>query len=334
MARYGIVCLLIGCLSLYQEVSSSSTLAAQTTSSVETKARSLSHDPNTSNGSSDKPAITIPGLCDHSSVHNAAASDCKTVITQAQFEKIIDAIQPNMPMRTRREFALRYADALVMTQKAEQMGLDKGTNYEEQIKLARIQALSQDLKNVIQARASQISEKDVEDYYQNNVAKFDKAYVDRIYIPGNRQPSVAAEKKLSSAGMGEHPFDLEQMMKDEANNLRARAVAGEEFIKLQSDAYEVAGIKGTPPATSMLIRRTSLPQNQYFVMDLKPGEISPVLADANGYVIYRVDNKDVLSLDQSREEIKATLRSQHMQEEMRVILGSAAPTLDDHYFVQ
>lgn len=329
MARYRIVCLLIGIISY-----SGSTLAAQTTPTVEAKPRSSSHNPNASKASSDKPAITIPGLCDHSLAQNAAAADCKTVITQAQFEKIIDAIQPNMPMRTRREFALRYADALVMAQKAEEMGLDKGTNYEEQIKLARIQALSLDLKNVIQARASQISEKDVEDYYQNNVAKFEKAHVERIYIPGNRQPSVAAEKKLSNTGVGEHPFDFEQMLKDATNNLRVRAVAGEDFTKLQADAYEVAGIKSTPPATSMLIRRTSLPPNQYFVMDLKPGEISPVLADANGYVIYRVDNKEVLPLDQTREEIKATLRSQRIQEEIHVILDPATPTLDDHYFVQ
>jgi hypothetical protein len=67
-------------------------------------------------------------------------------------------------------------------------------------------------------------------------------------------------------------------------------------------------------------------------MDLKPGEVSSVLADPNGYVIYRVKTKDTLPLDQAREEIKATLRSQRMQEEMRSIQGSATPTLDESYF--
>ena len=67
-------------------------------------------------------------------------------------------------------------------------------------------------------------------------------------------------------------------------------------------------------------------------MDLKPGEISSVLADPNGYVIYRVKNKDALPLDQTREEIKATLRSQRMQDEMRTIVDSATPALDESYF--
>ena len=121
-------------------------------------------------------------------------------------------------------------------------------------------------------------------------------------------------------------------MKEEADNLRARAVAGEEFSQLQADAYQVAGIKSAAPDTSIGIRRTSLPPNQASVMDLKPGEVSSVLEDPNGYVIYRVKTKDTLSLDQAREEIKATLRSQRMQDEMRDIQDSATPALDESYF--
>jgi hypothetical protein len=69
-------------------------------------------------------------------------------------------------------------------------------------------------------------------------------------------------------------------------------------------------------------------------MDLNPGEVSSVLADSNGYVIYWVKKKETLPLDQSREEIKATLRSQRMQDEMRGIQNSATPTLDESYFAR
>ena len=332
MTRHRLAYLLLGSLFWHQATNPSSMLEAQSTATAETKAQSLSHGSDTSNVAPDKPVITIVGFCDNSPVDHANASHCKTVITQAQFEKIIDAIQPNMPTRTRREFALRYADALIMARKAEQMGLDKGANYEEQIKLARIQALSQDLKKVIQEKASEISEKDIEGYYHNNIARFEKAQVDRIYVPRNRQPTSVSDKKLINAGMQEGSLDSEQATKDEADNLRARAVAGEEFTKLQADAYQIAGIRSTAPSTSMIIRRISLPPNQSFVMDLKPGEISSVLADPNGYVIYRVKNKDALPLDQTREEIKATLRSQRMQDEMRTIVDSATPALDESYF--
>ena len=67
-------------------------------------------------------------------------------------------------------------------------------------------------------------------------------------------------------------------------------------------------------------------------MDLKPGEVSSVLEDPNGYSIYKAKTKDTLSLDQAREEIIATLRTQRMQDEMRHIQDSATPVLDESYF--
>jgi len=121
-------------------------------------------------------------------------------------------------------------------------------------------------------------------------------------------------------------------MKEEADNLCARAVAGEEFAKLRADAYQVAGIKSAAPNTSQRVWRTSLPPNQASVMDLEPGEVSSVLADPSASVIYKVKANDTLSLDQAREEIKATLRSQRMQDEMRRIQDSATPTLNESYF--
>jgi hypothetical protein len=67
-------------------------------------------------------------------------------------------------------------------------------------------------------------------------------------------------------------------------------------------------------------------------MDLKPGEVSSVLADPNGYVIYKVKAKDTLPLDRAREEIKATLRSLRLRDEMLSIQDSAIPALDESYF--
>jgi hypothetical protein len=337
MTRYELVCLLFGSLSWGQATVSKSALAAHgpaapNTSTPEATASDQSQQAKPSNLAQDTPVITINGLCDNPSADEKARSSCKTVITQSQFKKVIDAIQPNMPARARREFALRYANALVMTQKAEQMGLDKGASYEEQMKLARIQILSKELSKAIQERISQISDKDIEDYYRNNTARFEKAEMDRIYVPKMRQPPAASDKTSSDADKQERSQESEQTMKAEADNLYARAVAGEEFTKLQEDAYQIAGIKSAAPNTSIGIRRTSLPPNQALVMDLKPGEISSVLADPSGYVIYKVKTKGALPLDQAREEIKATLRSQRMQDEMRGIQGSATPTLDEGYF--
>jgi hypothetical protein len=249
--------------------------------------------------------ITIAGLCDHSAA-NAGNSGCKTVITRAEFEATLNALQPGMPKHARREFALLYSDALVMAEKAQQLGLDKGTNYKEQMRLARIEVLSQALKKEISAKASDISGKDIEDYYQKNIARFEKAEIERVYVPKDQKPSPAFDGKLTDADSQERSVESEQAMKRKTDDLRTRAVAGEDFITLQADAYQVAGIKNAPPGTTILIRRISLPASQVSVMDLKPGEVSAVLSDPNGYYIYKLRSKDMLSLNQARDEIKGT----------------------------
>ncbi len=337
MTRYVLVYLMLVSLTWGQATSSRSELAAQhpvppATLAAETTARDVSHESGTAYFVPDKPLITIAGFCDNSSDVKGGASNCKTVITEAQFERVVKAVQPGMPARGRREFALVYADALVMAKKAEQMGLDKGENYEEQMELARIQVLSQDLKRAIMEKASQISDEDIEAYYHNNTARFEKAEVERIYVPKNQQPPSALDKKLTEGDRQERSQEPEQKMKVEADNLRARAVAGEDFTKLQADAYQVAGIKSVAPNTGMQIRRVSLPPSQVLVMDLRPGQVSSVFADPNGYMIYKVNTKDTISLDQAREEIKAAIRSQRIQDEMSGIQNSVTPILDESYF--
>jgi hypothetical protein len=275
------------------------------------------------------PVITIKGLCDAS---DKAAAGCVTIINRAEFEKLVDAVQPNMPARSRRPFADRYAHALVMAKKAQDMGLDKSANFEQKMRLARVQILAQELGRALQEQAAQISDKDIEDYYHANLAKFDQVDVDRIYIPknqtppdGQKTPTADEEKKFQE--------ESEKTMKAEADKLRARAVAGDDFVKLQAEAFEVAGIKTGVPNTAMgKVRRNVLAQNQASVMDLKPGDISPVIVDANGFFIYKMKAKSTMSLDEAREEIKASLRSQRMQDAMQAAQQSATLTLDENYF--
>jgi hypothetical protein len=125
----------------------------------------------------------------------------------------------------------------VTAKEAEQMGMDKRPDYEEQMKVGRIDVLSKELNKAIQDEASQIADRDIEDYYHNNILKFEKVEMDRIYIPKTRQPPAASEEGLVEANGQERSQGSGQIMKEEAHNLHARAVAGEEFTKLQADAY-------------------------------------------------------------------------------------------------
>jgi hypothetical protein len=338
MTRYAFTFLLFGTFLCSQATIPESALGAQKPASVPVGTpHATASDQNRhtkTDVAPDTPVITINGFCDnHRPADKSAASSCKTVITRAQFEKVIDAIQPDMPERARREFALDYVDFLVMTKKAEQMGLDKGPSYEEQMRIARIKILSNDLKNAIQQEASRISDKDIEEYYQKNIARFVTAEMDRIYVPKNPQAPVASDATLTDAERQQRSQESERTMKKEADGLYTRAAAGEDFVKLQAEAYQVAGIKSPAPNTSIRIRRISLPPDQVSAMDLNPGQVSPVLNDPNGYVIYKLETKNALPLDQVREEIRATLRSQRMRDALDDIQDSVTSTLDDGYFL-
>ena len=326
--RCGVICLLLGALSWGQVATSAPEVLKPVPASGATPEGTpivQSQRGETSSVALDVPVITISGLCASPPTDNAAASNCRTVITRAGFEKVIAAIQPNMPARARREFAMRYAKALVMARKAEQMGLDKGANFEEEMEVARIQVLSQELNKAIQRESSQISDKDIIDYYHDNTSAFEQVEMDRIYVPKTQGQPALPDKTLSAVDAQKQSQRAEQFMKEVADNLHTRAIAGEDFNELQTDAYKIAGIKATAGPSMGKIRRISLPPSQVRVMDLKPGEISSVVEGPNGYFIYRVRSKETLSVDQAREEIKGILRSRRIEDETRAIEESRLP---------
>ena len=328
--RYGMVWLLLGSMAWGQATSAGPAQNAASSGLPSSPAQATG-----SSASRDKPLITIKGFCDKArSAKEDEASGCRTVITRDQFEKVIATLDPKMPKKARREFALNYAEALVLARKAEELGLATGPTFEERMELARIEILSTSLRKMVLTRVSQISDEDIGTYYRDNGAQFERVQVDRIYIPRSPRLQPASDVKVNISDGAGPAQDSSQAMKDEAENLHSRALAGENFADLQAEAYSIAGIKNTPPTTDLWIRRISLPASQASIMDLKPGEISSVIADPNGYFIYKGRARDVVSLDQARDEIRQTLLAQRRQEEMSSILDAATTTLDESYFTR
>lgn len=280
----------------------------------------------------DAPVITLDGVCDNPPAEKTAASNCKTVVTKAQFEGLINAVAPNLPPTSRRQLATRYAMGLAMAQQAHTMGVDKGARFEELLKLARMQVAAQQLSQALQDRASQISDKDIEDYYKANPEAYQEVTVERLYIPLSKQVEPS-KVKLSEAELKRRKETGDAAMKTEAETLRKRAVAGEDFTKLQVEGYQAAGYKTPPPsAAPQKIRRTGLPADQLFIMDLKSGEVTPVITDASGYTIYKIREKGTVPLEQAREEIRGTLKSQRLQQSMQAVQQASTPVLNDDYF--
>jgi len=353
MMRYGLVCLLLGGLAWSQAAnpapSPSQTAPPGANSSATAPGAPAAGDvPDASKVPMDEAVITITGICDQPAADKGA--DCKTVINRADFEHMINAVQPSMPQRARRQFATRYADAIVRAHKAHEMGLDQGPDFDEHLKIARLSIMSQQLGQALQKQAAQISDKDISDYYEKNKAEFEEADLHRVFIPHQQQsnptkpkPVTAASKTAAKAKDKDDDDDDkdddkgtangEQVMKAEAAKLLVRAKAGEDFDKLQAEAFQVAGIKMKSPTTSLgKVRRGSLSPSQESVMDLKTGTISGLISDQSGYYIFKVGAKDTPTQDKVADEIRGTLTSERMQAAMEAVEHSGTPSFDDTYF--
>ncbi len=280
--------------------------------------------------------ITIAGMCDKPPVDKSKAASCKTVVTRAEFEQLVAAVAPTMAAPARKQLATQYGTALVMVHKAHEMGLDQGPRFQELMRVARISVLTKELSQKLQEQAEKISDKELETYYHNNEASFQEVDLQRIFIPRSKQSAESKDKASDDAAAKDaakkEQQESEDAMKKVAEALRGRAAGGEDFAKLQDEAIAASGFKGKPPTRLGKVRRTSLPPDQGEVFNLKVGETSQLISTPNGYLVYKVGDKDTLPLDHVREEISATLQSQRMQDAMQGIQQSATPELNSKYF--
>jgi hypothetical protein len=286
------------------------------------------------------PVITVKGFCEDPAKQGDA---CRTVITREQFEKVVDAMQPNMPPQMRRTLATRYAQALMMSTAATMKGLDKTPHYDQMMYISRMQILSQALNRNLQEETGKVSDSDLEKYYNDNQRTYDQATVLRIFVPHSKQvtaplPSVnkagvKLTEKEKKAAMEARQKAGEAQMQKLADSLRPRAAKGEDFDKLEKEAYVAAGLKQIPPTTKMdKVRRNTLPQAHSVVFDLKPGEVSPVFSDPGGHTIYKMVSQQTLALDAVKTEIHNTIAGKRYSEAMQAYQTETNLDLSDAYF--
>lgn len=286
------------------------------------------------------PVITLKGFCDDPAKQGDA---CRTVITREQFDKVVDAVQPGLPQPMRRTLATRYAQALMMSMAAAKKGLDKTPHYDEMMQIMRMQVLSQAFNNNLREEAGKISDSDLEKYYNDHQRDYDQATVLRIFVPKSKQDKappptvnkagVKLTEKEKQAATEAREKAGEAAMKKLADSLEPRAAKGEDFDKLQKEAYLAAGLKATPATTKVdKVRRNTLPPAHSAAFDLKPGEVSPVFSDASGHTIYKMVSKQTLALDAVKTDIHNTMAAKRYSEAMQAYQLGTNMDLSEAYF--
>jgi len=308
----------------------------------------------------DAPVITVKGVCPATPKTAAAKAgaakpasasaktspgDCQTVITKAEFEKLASGLSTGtMTPQLRRQLASILPRLTAMSEAAKKKGLENTERYKETLKFAKMQILTNELQHNIQEEAAKVPQSEIDAYYREHTSSFDQFNLDRLFVPRTKQPSETKdadkEEKLTEEQQKTKEADDkakeeqgEQEMTKLADTLRARAASGEDFMKLQKEAFEAAGMKIDSPTVNLpKLRRTGLPPAHGAVFDLKVGEVSQVISDSGGHYIYKVNSKEALPQDQVQNEIKNTLQSQRSKKAMDDVQNSYTVVNNEAYF--
>jgi hypothetical protein len=244
------------------------------------------------------------------------------VITRAQFEQLTQAINPTngmnapLPADAKRQIASRYSQFLALADEAKKQKLDATPQAEALKQFAEMQALAQLYMNTLQAKSAP-TEAEVEKYYNDNRARFEKMTVERILVPANPGPDA---KGVTT-----------ETMKQTAQKIYDRAKAGEDFNKLQKEAFSAAGIP-TAPDAKMVLNPASLPPSQKSVRELKPGAVSEMFSEPSGFYIYKMVSSETTPLATVKTEIERALQRQKFQEAAQKTIESVKPDFNEAYF--
>lgn len=277
----------------------------------------------------------------------ASSADCKTVVTKAEFEKLANGVAPNVTPQLKKQLASVLPKFIAMSTEAKKKGLDKTPQYEQTLKFAKMQILTQQLQRSIQDEAAKVPDSELQDYYKEHKADFEQYNLDRLFVPRTKQDMEANEEekadkdeklteeqqKAKQAEEKAKSEEAEQAMTKLAESLRGRAAAGEDFAKLQKEAFDAAGMKIESPTVNLpSVRRNGLPPQHAVVFDLKQGEVSQVINDSGGHYIYKVNSKQDLPFDQVKSEIHSTVQNQRTREMMEKVNNSFKVETNEAYF--
>ncbi len=302
--------------------------------------------------------LTIKGVCPATATAAAGKTaattpatsakkpaDCKTELTRAQFEKIAGGLSPNVTPQLKRQLEQALPRFMAMSEIAKKKGLDKSPRYLETVKIAKMQILTTELQRSVQEEADKITPETIDEQYKSHSEMYEQFSLDRLFVARYKQVQAEGkdeekeEKLTEEQQKAKEAADKAKQEKGEqelnalADSLRARAAAGEDFAKLQKEAFEAAGQKVDNPTVDLpKVRRTGLPPAHAAVFDLKVGEVSAVISDNGGHYIYKVVSKEVLPLDQVKDEIHNKIKSERQKELMDKYTNSFTAVPNEDYF--
>ena len=275
------------------------------------------------------PVVTIQGVCDGAPGIKSAASvrsagrsaakasakpgtaakatikggkDCKTVVTKAEMDAMMDLLLPGASPEQRRGFALNYIRMLAASGVAKEKLLDHdpavARELEARTEFTRMQVMASSLYRRVETLAQDVQDTEIQSYYNQEAGSLIEGEVQRLSLfklgPRGTQVDLAA-------------------LRTKAEEYHARAAKGEDLEQMQKEIQAANPGSSVPSTKTATVRRNNLSPEEAIVFNLKPGEITPVVDARGAFEILRLVSVRPIPLETVRADIKTALANGHLQ---------------------
>jgi len=287
----------------------------------------------------DTPVITLNGFCasdlftdNVSSLLSAgsggAATEkgfdpaCKTTITRKQYEQLVTAIGGKPKPGLEPKFAKQFIEMLLFAEKARETGGQKDPAFQEKLRYNYLQGLGQLAMVHMQREADNITDADVEKYFQEHPERFVRISLQQIAVPKQKDHGDATPTKIDPAE--------QQEMHRLALTIQKEAAAGWNMERLQAKAYKAANDDSVPDIDLGHPVPEEIPvAYRKLVFDLKPGQVSAVAEDEHEYLIFKCLDKHTIPQDE-RKKFYGWLR---MRDSRQSLKDMVQIQFDQQYFL-
>lgn len=273
----------------------------------------------------DTVVIEIHGLCPAGEASQAKPDSCVTKMTRAQFDTMLSALGVNnrtTSVAAMRSLAESYVQLMAMAAAAEKDGVDKEPRFTELMKVVRVRTLADVYRRSLEEKFGNPSDDEIAAYYNANKDKFEELRLDRLFLPRVNPKLLPAQQ-----------LDFAKKAARVAEEMRVRAINGEDIGKLQNEASKVLGVSAPASTDIGAKRRGSLPPAiEKDVFALKGGEATKLEIEPSGYNLYKLRSRDTMPLQLAKNEIVRELSRKNLEAAMKAATGGVHADLNEKFF--
>lgn len=219
-------------------------------------------------------------------------------ITAGEVQAMVDALGPQIRQfyeRDPKEFVRQYALQAKLARLAEEQKLDEQAPYKQRLRYSRESVLMQSLMER-RMNETPISEDEIQARYMQSGGGDPQYRTKVLYVA------------FSSDGGGSR---TEAQAKAKAEELRAKAAAGADFVALVKEHSEDPASREKNGDYPPMRQSDPLPEPvKKAVFSLKPGAVSEPIRQANGFYIFKLEGVDAKPLAEVREQIVNQIRQE------------------------